>query len=119
MVQAVEKAAVEGPAEIEDGVERHQVLDRWGFARRLSLGKGVNALYRGELGKDLVTEARAPHTADGVSVIVVPLFVPLKLICSQSGNVLPQQALFQPPPLPQLTPLLTLSMSADTGKPVL
>jgi len=31
--------------------------------------KGVNALYRGELGADLVAEARAPHTADGVSVM--------------------------------------------------
>jgi len=31
--------------------------------------KGVNALYQGELGADLVAEARAPHTADGVSVM--------------------------------------------------
>jgi hypothetical protein len=31
-------------------VERHQVLDRWGFARRLSLGKGVNALFAGPSG---------------------------------------------------------------------
>ena len=31
--------------------------------------KGVNALYQGELGADLVAEARAPHTANGVSVM--------------------------------------------------
>jgi len=31
-------------------VERHQVLDRWGFGRRLSLGKGVNALFAGPSG---------------------------------------------------------------------
>lgn len=31
-------------------VERHQVLDHWGFARRLSLGKGVNALFAGPSG---------------------------------------------------------------------
>jgi ATP-dependent 26S proteasome regulatory subunit len=31
-------------------VKRHQVLDRWGFARRLSLGKGVNALFAGPSG---------------------------------------------------------------------
>ena len=31
--------------------------------------KGVNALYQGALGADLVAEARAPHTADGVSVM--------------------------------------------------
>jgi gamma-glutamyltranspeptidase/glutathione hydrolase len=31
--------------------------------------KGVNALYRGRIGEDLVRESRAPHTADGVSVL--------------------------------------------------
>jgi SpoVK/Ycf46/Vps4 family AAA+-type ATPase len=31
-------------------VERHQVLDRWGFSRHLSLGKGVNALFAGPSG---------------------------------------------------------------------
>ena len=31
-------------------VKRHQVLDRWGFDRKLSLGKGVNALFAGPSG---------------------------------------------------------------------
>ena len=30
--------------------ERHRVLDVWGFGRRLSLGKGVNALFSGPSG---------------------------------------------------------------------
>ena len=31
--------------------------------------KGVNAVYRGAIGKDIVRESRAPHTAAGVSVM--------------------------------------------------
>ena len=31
-------------------VERHQVLERWGFARRMSLGRGVTALFAGPSG---------------------------------------------------------------------
>ncbi len=46
-------------------VERHQVLDRWGFARRLSLGKGVNALFAGPsgTGKTMAAEIIARELA--------------------------------------------------------
>jgi hypothetical protein len=38
-------------------VERHQVLDAWGFGRRLSLGKGVSALFAGPSGTGKTTAA--------------------------------------------------------------
>jgi len=44
--------------------------------------------------------------------------LPLKLICTQSGHALPV-ASFQPPLTPQLAPVRTLLMIADTGKSVL
>jgi gamma-glutamyltranspeptidase/glutathione hydrolase len=31
--------------------------------------KGVDAIYRGQIGKDIVNESRAPHTASGVKVM--------------------------------------------------
>src|SRR6476646_6076644 len=46
------------------------------------------------------------------------VLLPLKLICTQSGQTL-GLASFQPPLTPQLAPVRTLSMIADTGKPVL
>jgi AAA+ superfamily predicted ATPase len=38
-------------------VHRHRVFDEWGFARRLSLGKGVNALFVGPSGTGKTTAA--------------------------------------------------------------
>ena len=31
-------------------MHRHRVLDEWGFDRKMSLGKGVNALFFGPTG---------------------------------------------------------------------
>jgi SpoVK/Ycf46/Vps4 family AAA+-type ATPase len=44
---------------------RHHVLDRWGFNRRLSLGKGVNALFAGPsgAGKTMAAEIIANELA--------------------------------------------------------
>jgi len=44
--------------------------------------------------------------------------LPLKLICTQSGQALPVPS-FQPPPLPQFTPARSLLLTAATGKPAL
>jgi AAA+ superfamily predicted ATPase len=38
-------------------IERHQVLDAWGFGQRLSLGKGVSALFAGPSGTGKTTAA--------------------------------------------------------------
>jgi hypothetical protein len=38
-------------------VERHQVLDEWGFGRRFSLGKGVSGLFTGPSGTGKTTAA--------------------------------------------------------------
>src|SRR6478736_5574760 len=46
------------------------------------------------------------------------VLLPPKLICTESGQTL-GVASFQPPLTPQLAPVRTLSMIADTGKPVL
>jgi AAA+ superfamily predicted ATPase len=53
--------------------ERHRVLDEWGFGRRFSLGKGVNALFTGPSGTGKTTAADIIGNALGLDLYKVDL----------------------------------------------
>jgi hypothetical protein len=54
-------------------VERHRVLDEWGFARRLALGKGVTALFAGPSGTGKTTAADIIARELGLDLYTVDL----------------------------------------------
>ncbi len=53
--------------------ERHQVLDVWGFGDRLSLGKGVSALFAGPSGTGKTTAAEIIATELGLDLYKIDL----------------------------------------------
>lgn len=52
---------------------RHRVLDEWGFARKLSLGKGVNALFAGPSGTGKTMAAEVIASELGLDLYKIDL----------------------------------------------
>ena len=54
-------------------VERHRVLDEWGFGRRFALGKGVTALFAGPSGTGKTTAANIVARELGLDLYTIDL----------------------------------------------